>query len=99
MNRVVLHQTEIDALLRSPEMARALLEVAQPVVRDARVGAPKRTGAGAASIHAEDFLDGNVQTARISWDRNHFYMYFHNQGTRVLPARTFLEDALEAHTR
>ena len=93
--RVVLRQHEIDDMLHDPWIADMLLDAAVPVVRDARAGAPKRTGAGAASIHAESVLDGPEITAHISWDRDHFYMSFVDLGTHVLPPLHFLEDALE----
>jgi hypothetical protein len=94
--RMVIHQRAIDNLARDPGMATLLLDAAMPVVRDAYVHAPKRSGRGAASIHAEPVLDGPEWTARISWDPDHFYMYFHERGTHKLPARPFLVPALEA---
>jgi HK97 gp10 family phage protein len=93
--RVVLHHHEIEALLGDPEIRMALLEAAGPVVLDARAGAPKLTGRGAASIRAESVLDGPQQTVHVSWDRDHFYMSFQDLGTSRLPALHFLEDALE----
>lgn len=93
--RVVLRQQEIDGLLRDQDIADLLLDVAAPAVAEARLRAPRRTGAGAASIRAESVLDGDMQTVRISWDRDHFYMSFQDVGTRYLPPLHFLEDSLE----
>lgn len=93
--RVVLHQHEIDAMLHDPWVEDMLLGYGAQVAGDARAKAPKRTGAGAASIHAESVLDGPEITAHISWDRDHFYMSFQDLGTQTLPPLHFLEDALE----
>lgn len=97
--RVVLHQVEIDALTRDPELVGLLLDAAQPAVAGARSRAPHRTGAGAESIRAEAVLDGQEQTVHISWDQAHYYMGFQDMGTSRIPARRFLEDALEALSR
>lgn len=98
--RVVLHQSEIDGLSADPEIREMLHAAAeQMVVPLAQANAPKRTGAGAASIRSESVLDGPVWVEHISWDQDHFYMYFQDRGTRVLPARTFLEDSLEGLSR
>ncbi len=97
--RIVLHQAEIDGLANDPQWRDVLLQAAQPVVAAAKAGAPKRTGEGAASIRAEEVLDGPEWTVRVSWDRDRFYMYFHERGTRHLPARPFLVPALEGLAR
>jgi HK97 gp10 family phage protein len=62
----------------------------------ARDAAPKSTGAGAASIHAELVQTYNgVYVARVGWDRDHFYMMFHELGTSRMSARPFLRPALD----
>lgn len=94
--RIVLHQRAIDDLARDPDMRVALLQESEPVVTQARRDAPKFTGRGAMSIHAEPVLDGPEWTVRIGWDRERFYMYFQEAGTRKLPERPFLVPALEA---
>jgi HK97 gp10 family phage protein len=93
--RIVLHQQAIDDLARDPDMRVGLLQASEPVVHQARGDAPKFTGRGAFSIHAEAVLDGPEWTVRIGWDEERFYMYFHEVGTRKLPARPFLVPALE----
>jgi len=93
--RVIVHQGEIDALLHDREIGELLLDAAGPVVTEARAGAPKLSGRGAASIRAESVLDGPNIAVHISWDRDHFYMSFQDIGTSHLPALHFLEDALE----
>lgn len=87
---VVVFQERIDRLLRDVSMREALLDATRPGVHQAKLRAPKRTGAGAASIRAEAVLDGGMWTARISWDREHYYMSFHELGTVHLPRRPFL---------
>jgi HK97 gp10 family phage protein len=94
--RVDVDERAVDDVVRSVDMRDLLLETAKPVVRNAQAGAPKETGEGAESIRSEPVLDGPDWTVRISWDRDHFYMYFHDRGTRRLPARPFLDPALEA---
>lgn len=93
--RIVVHQQAIDALAKDPGMRIELLQAADPVDDRARQRAPKDTGKGAFSIHSEAVLDGPEWTVRIGWDRERFYMYFHEAGTRKLPARPFLVPALE----
>jgi HK97 gp10 family phage protein len=93
--RVVLDEAAIRGLAKDPSMGPLLLEAAMPELARARAQAPKHTGAGAASIHAEAVLDGPEWTARASWDQLHFYMRFHELGTRYLPARPFLVPAFE----
>lgn len=92
---VRIRDSEVDRLLRDPEIADLLMNSSLPIVARARLGAPKRTGRGAASIHAESVLDGPEITVHVSWSRDAFYMYFQDQGTSRLPALHFLEDALE----
>lgn len=87
---VITKQREIDALLRTPAARDMLLAVARPHATEAAGRAPKDTGAGAASIHAEAVLDDGQWAALVSWDQRRFYMYFHEVGSRSLPARPFL---------
>lgn len=93
--RVDINQRELDALLRSPDARELLLEVSRPHVGEAQAAAPRRTGAGAESIHAEAVLEDGKWEALVSWDRRHFYMYFHEVGTRQLSARPFLVPSFE----
>lgn len=97
--RTVIHQGEIDRLKADPDLALEMLAIARPIVAAARSGAPKDTGAGAASIHAEAVLDSREWVTLISWDREHFYMRFHETGTRELPARPFLVPAAKGAGR
>lgn len=94
--RVVVDEQAVQAVAGSVDMRDLLMEFGEPVEARAKAGAPKRTGDGAGSIRREPVLDGPDWTVRISWDRPHYYMYFHDRGTEHLPARPFLEPALEA---
>lgn len=88
--RVVLDERGFADITGSAEMRVAILDAAQALVPGARGRAPKETGAGAASIHAEPFLDDGEWTARMSWAREMYYLRFSELGTRTLPARPFL---------
>jgi len=93
--KVVVDERAVKELASDPKMGQEMLRLAAPVAREARARALKRTGRGAASIHPEQARDGDEQTVHIGWDRDHFYMYFHEKGTRKLPARPFLVPTLE----
>lgn len=97
--RVVIHVAAVRDLADEPEIRDLVLEAATPVVSGAQGRAPKRTGAGAATIHAEAVLDGPEWTAHVSWSRERYYLGFHELGTRSLPARPFLVPALEGLSR
>lgn len=58
--------------------------------------APKVSGDGAASIHAEVDRDDESVYADVSWDPDHFYMGFHELGTEHESAKPFLRPALDA---
>jgi HK97 gp10 family phage protein len=90
--RVVPDQRAIRALPETAAVGGAVLNAANSLVPGARARAPKDTGAGAFSIHAEQFLEPGEWTARVSWDREHDYMRFHELGTVSLPAQPFLEE-------
>ncbi|WP_422751345.1 HK97-gp10 family putative phage morphogenesis protein [Micromonospora sp. WMMD1219] len=94
--RIVVHERAIREYAAGGDVADLLMEAGEPVEGYAKAGAPKRSGEGAESIRREPVLDGFVQTVRISWDRTHYYLYFHDRGTEHLPARPFMEPALEA---
>lgn len=89
MTRVDLNLAAIAGLGKvvEPDMLR----VGEQVAERAQELAPKRTGAGAASIHAE-VVDGEV---RVSWDPEHFYMLFQEVGTSEMSPRPFLRPALD----
>ena len=87
---VVLDREAIERLPLAPDVREMLLQEGERVARESAARAPKKTGAGAASIHPEFILDGDIAEVRVAWDREHFYMYFHQVGTRKLPAHPFM---------
>ncbi len=90
VSRIKINTAELQRLLQDPAIRRALMEQGQKLAHKSRVRAPKLSGAGAASIRPEYVLDGPTPEVRVSWDREHFYMYFHQRGTRTLPAHPFM---------
>lgn len=95
--RLQLDRRAIAGIASDDEGRRATVAATEPVVTDARRFAPKRTGAGAASIHAEYGKDGRGWRGDVSWDAQHFYMQFQELGTRRQRARPFLRPALRMH--
>ena len=71
------------------------LGILDEIIAEMRRLAPKDTGEGAESIHAE--LDGSGEFYRISWDRAHFYMYFTEVGTEIQPARPFMRPVADRY--
>ena len=96
--RVVVRHDQIEQLVREASLREGMLAAAAPVVDVARAGAPHRTGRGAGTIHAEAALLDGEWDALVSWSQLGFYMYFQDVGTRRLPARRFLEHAVEVGT-
>jgi len=83
--------------LMSDEEAQDLAqEVGDLVAERAADNAPKATGGGAASIHAETDVDDQSAFADVSWDPDHFYLGFHELGTEHQPAQPFLRPALDS---
>lgn len=92
---VVPRLDEIEKYPRRDEVRRLLLDRSQPPNRTAKGTAPYETGAGSASIRADALLGAGGWEVRSSWDRDHYYMYFHERGTKYLDARPFLVPAWE----
>lgn len=93
----IINPLGIAELLVSPGLRHDLAEKAKEVVAAAQAAAPKKTGLGAKSIRYE-FVDGEAASAmRIGWDTDHFYLKFHELGSRYLPARPFLVPALDKY--
>lgn len=81
---------ELFALVHKVQAQVALFSAAEAVVGHAQRRAPKDTGEGAKSIHAERVGDHY----RVSYDKEHDYMRFSELGTRKRPARPFLRPAV-----
>lgn len=93
LNKVRVHIDErgMAALGRSLDIRNALLDTAvAEVVRPAQRRAPKRTGFGASTIHAEADLVGSEWEIATSWSPDAFYMRFQQFGTRYMRADPFL---------
>lgn len=97
--RIEWDEWELAALARDDYIRRALAGHAGQVANIARASAPRRTGAGAASIHGETVLEAGEWTARVSWDQLHQYMRYQDLGTKYIPAQHFLEHALDRYAR
>lgn len=93
--RVVLDPAAIASLAETPEAAEMAQEAGDVIADRARDLAPKRTGAGAASIRADVGDDEDGYYADVSWDADHFYMGFAELGTERQAARPFLRPALD----
>lgn len=91
--RVRVDERAVADLLRNPQVQAAIGEVADRLGDSIAARAPRRSGRGAASIHAEP--DPDLPGAfRVSWDKPYFYLSFQNDGTVHQRARHFVEDAL-----
>lgn len=98
----------IESLIFDDDIDDVLQEAGDQVAAAAQDLAPKASGEGAASIHAEVHRgddpgafpstytppDGEP-VAYVSWDQEHFYMLFVEIGTEYQAARPFLRPALD----
>lgn len=94
--RVILDQAAIDELLYDADVKALVEEVGGMVADNAAAAAPKLTGAGAASIHAEVDADDQSVYADVSWTPDRYYLYFAEVGTSRQPATPFLRPALDS---
>lgn len=92
---VVLDQRAIRNLAFAGDVKAAVDQLGAEVAYDAALAAPRDTGEGAQSIGHEVVQGQNGWEARISWDRDHFYMMFWELGTSINAARPFLRPALQ----
>ena len=83
------------ALTQVPEVRRQVRRAAAEVRDEARRNAPRDTGAGAKSIQVKSLLVGGANEYHVSWDREHFYMGFHELGAINVTARPFLRPAAD----
>lgn len=92
--RVVLDEKAIQELAVGPGAVALLLQVGEEIARVGGGLAARRTGAGARSFHAEWVGD----SAHVSWDDVHFYMYFHEFGASHTPQQPALSLAIDIVT-
>lgn len=96
---IIWHPQGFVELRYNPLLMAEILHEVEPVVEEARAAAPKKTGAGAASIRAEITYEETAPSVRIGWDVEHYYMKFHEKGTKYLPARPFLAPAVDRYLK
>jgi HK97 gp10 family phage protein len=95
--RVAVNRREVRRLAHNSKFQTRAGRDAELIANYAAELAPKDTGAGAASIHAEGpERDGSW---RISWDLEHDYMRFQELGTEDMPAHPFLRPAADRLSR
>jgi HK97 gp10 family phage protein len=90
--RVVVHKRGVEQLKHHPKVQDKQEATSHAIARRAAVLAPKDTGEGAASIHAEQQSDG---TWRVAWDVEHYYMFFPEFGTEHQFAQPFMRPAAD----
>jgi HK97 gp10 family phage protein len=87
------------ALKSNPDVTAGLDKMGAAIAEDATAGAIAlglvETGAGAKSITHEVGYDIDGAYVRVSWDKRHFYMGFHELGTSHENAKPFLRPAAE----
>lgn len=88
-----MHPNAARYLRKNAKVIEATRQAAEDVAQRAAKRAPKRTGAGAASIHAERHNTPAGVEYRVSWDTDHYYMLFQEVGTEDQKARPFLRPA------
>lgn len=94
MGQIRLDPAAIAKWAGSTDAKRILAALGEQVANDAKANAPRESGAGAESIHHEIGEDAEGAYVRVSWDSDHFYMFFHEVGTSRMPARPFLRPAV-----
>ena len=86
----------VGAITADPLVMQGLMEIGDAIANLARDAAPRLTGEGADSIHAEP-QPGVDPEVHVSWERQRYYMFFHERGTKHLPARPFLIPAADRY--
>lgn len=94
-----LDQTE--ALIASgPELRGAMQSLVDDIAEDSGRRAPKDTTRGAASIHGIVRRVPAGWEGRVSWTRQHYYMYMQHEGWDTgngrKPGRPFIREAAQA---
>jgi hypothetical protein len=94
-HRLLLYSGPIGLLDEDLEMEQLLLDAGWGVSREAAALARKRTGRGAASIRPWPGHGPAGPHVDVSWDRNHFYMIFHETGTTRIAEQPAIGPALD----
>lgn len=89
-------QAAIRGLEGDPAVQRETARAAEGLAELAAAGAPKETGRGAASIEATGSTVDQL-AHDVSWDVDHYYLIFHEDGTKYVPAQRFLRHAYETY--
>lgn len=76
---VTVREQAIRDLARSPEMYDFLKNIVDEAAKAMRVGAPRKTGQGAASIHGEVHLGPDGYYGTASWTERRYYMGIQNK--------------------
>ena len=95
--RVVVNRREVRRLVRHPKVRRRLVADVAKIVATAQALAPKDTGGGAASIHAEG--PDSQGAWRIGADQEHYYMDLQELGTVDFPPQPFLRPAADRYRK
>lgn len=90
--RLVIHEDAISRLDGDIKVKHLLERLADQIVPAAQSLAPKRTGAGAASIQSEIARVPGYEV-RVGWLPEFFYMRFQDRGTVRMKAKQFLKKA------
>jgi len=93
-----LSDSAVKKLESDPEVLAAVEKFTdEHIVPEMRRRAPKDTGASAESIHSEP--DPEEPGFRVSWDKDHFWLSFHELGSAHQPARPFMRPVADEFNR
>lgn len=96
--RIDINSAALKALDKDPGVLRAVQEFTdREIVPEMRARAPKDSGEGARSIRSEADPDGDG--FRVSFDKDHFYLAFHELGTVHQHARPFMRPTADRFNR
>lgn len=85
---ITINEAGFVELANDEAMRTAVVTAADRVASLARSNAPRKTGAGAGSIHSDPQLGDEGWEAHVSWDEDHQYMAAQKSGA--------LQDATDA---
>ena len=96
--RIEINEAALKDLQHDPRVLAAIeTSIVPAVVAEMKRRAPKATGAGAESISYEP--DPDQPGFRVTWDKDHFYMAFHELGTEHQSARPFARPTADDFNR